>query len=63
MISTIQLTPVATARMYRGRRFHPPPLPEEKRKRLLVEIRRLQASSSPVMHYLGAVLELIARLN
>jgi hypothetical protein len=58
MTSTLELTPAAAGRFYRGPRFH------TARDRLILDqIRTFKASAEASIRYLGHVLEAIAKFK
>jgi hypothetical protein len=56
------LTPDAAARIYDGPHFHRSRSPQENRRLIRDQIRRLKASPSMTMRYAGCVLEMISKL-
>ena len=62
MTSTLQMSPAAAGRLYRGPRFHPSSAPDPRRL-VLEQIRKFKCSAEASVRYLGHVLDAIAKLK
>jgi hypothetical protein len=63
MMSTLQLTPDAAARIYQGPRFHRSRSPAENRRIIRDTIRKFKSHHSAAVRYMGCVLEAITKLK